>query len=259
MDELTSPTPRLMKSPHQNQHLGQNEGAPAHEVQNAVSQNVTGQNVTGQMESALGLRVREVISPVLYSLGYDLVRVMSLSGGKMTLQIMIERLDGHGIVITDCETASRTISALLDVHDLVSGRYLLEVSSPGLDRPLTRLKDFTNWSGFEARLELHEPFAGRKRFRGRLQGVSDAGTVRILLEEQTIEGQNDIEAGSQNKAESCADIPFESLAKAKLILNDELIAYGQALMKTQTSQIAETLENHVDKTNHCNKTGDNNE
>ena len=127
-------------------------------------------------------------------------------GGSRTLQIMAERPDGS-MTIDDCADLSRSVSALLDVEDPISGSYRLEVSSPGLDRPLTRLKDFRTWAGFEARVELAAPQDGRKRFRGLLRGVEDE---TVLLEE---EGEAELHR-----------LPFRAVAKAKLVLTDALIA-----------------------------------
>jgi len=152
-------------------------------------------------------RIEAIIAPSIEAMGYEVVRVMLTGGRRPTLQIMAERPDGSGMNVDDCARISRSISAILDVEDPISGEYTLEVSSPGIDRPLTRLKDFRRYAGFEARIDLAEPIDGRKRFSGRLLGVDDAD--RVLVETES--GANDA-------------LPFEGIARAKLILTDELVA-----------------------------------
>jgi ribosome maturation factor RimP len=152
-------------------------------------------------------RIEAIVGPSIEALGYDLVRVMMTGGRRPTLQIMAERADGSGMNVDDCAKISRTISAVLDVEDPIAGEYTLEVSSPGIDRPLTRLKDFRRFAGFEARVDMAELIDGRKRFSGRLVGVDDAD--RVLVE---------TEPGARQA------LPFEGIARAKLILTDELVA-----------------------------------
>lgn len=156
--------------------------------------------------AGVAARVAGLIAPTLEALGYDLVRVQFIPGGRATVQIMAERLDGKPMQIEDCTEISRAVSALLDVEDPVPGRYDLEVSSPGIDRPLTRARDFERFAGFEVKLETGRPVAGRKRFRGRLLGISE-GTVRL----------------KEGEAEHA--VPLSDIAKAKLVLNDELLAH----------------------------------
>ena len=127
-----------------------------------------------------------------------------------TLQIMAERVDGQPMTVDDCAEISHVVSALLDVEDPITEAYSLEVSSPGIDRPLTRLKDFERFAGFEAKMELRRPHEGRKRFRGRLAGVREGGLVAIRLDD-----------GSEPA------LPFDEISSAKLILTDELIAAVQ--------------------------------
>ena len=153
-------------------------------------------------------RVEELIAPSLEALGFELVRVRFGGSGRPTLQIMIERQDREALTVDDCAAASRAISALLDVEDPIGGAYNLEVSSPGLDRPLTRLGDFERFAGFEAKIEVTVPVDGRKRLRGQVLGVED-GNVRI------------------SRAEGAASVPFDTIKKAKLILTDELISSAQ--------------------------------
>ena len=131
-------------------------------------------------EVGLPARIAAIIEPALEDRGFRLVRVaMSGREGK-TVQVMAERADGT-MTIEDCETISREISALLDVQDPIAGAYRLEVSSPGIDRPLVRPSDFEDWVGHEAKIELKEPIDGRKRFRGCLEGFED-GEIRIEVD-----------------------------------------------------------------------------
>ena len=151
----------------------------------------------------LNERVREIIEPTAQALGFDLVRVTYGGGRTPTLQIMAERPDGT-MAIEDCEALSREVSALLDVEDPIAGEYNLEVSSPGIDRPLTRAKDFQRWQGFDAKLELDEAQDGRRRFSGVLGGMDGE---EVLIETQ----------------EGPARVPLSRVVKAKLILTDALI------------------------------------
>jgi len=132
------------------------------------------------------------------------------------LQVMIERADGEEISVEDCATASRAISALLDVEDPISDAYELEVSSPGIDRPLTRPKDFERYSGFVARIEIKHAVDGRKRFRGRLLGLAD-DSVRLA---------------GDDTPDTEYSLPLAGIVRAKLVLNDELLA---ASRRTQTN------------------------
>src|SRR5690242_9861791 len=141
-------------------------------------------------------------------MGYRLVRVVVTSGRRPTLQVMAERLDDQPMTVEDCAQISRSVSALLDVADPIAGAYMLEVSSPGIDRPLVRPEDYDRFSGFEARIELAHPLEGRKRFRGRLLGLA-AGCVRLATD-----------AGE-------AQLPLDDVARAKLVLTDDLIAAAQ--------------------------------
>ena len=149
--------------------------------------------------------IAQMIEPSLAAMGYRLVRVVVTSARRATLQVMAERIDDAPMTVDDCALISRSVSALLDVADPIAGAYLLEISSPGIDRPLVRPEDYDRFSGFEARIELTEPFAGRKRFRGRLLGTAD-GEVRLATE-----------AGE-------ARLPLASVSRARLVLTDDLIA-----------------------------------
>ena len=154
-------------------------------------------------------RVEELIAPSLEALGFELVRVRYGGSGRPTLQIMIERRDHEPMTVDDCATASKSISALFDVEDPIGGAYNLEVSSPGLDRPLPRISDFERFAGFHAKIEMTAPIDGRTRLRGQVLGVEN-GQVRISANE-----------GS-------AVVPFETIKKAKLILTDELISAAES-------------------------------
>lgn len=151
-------------------------------------------------------RLAEIVQPAIEAMGFELIRLRLMGGhGKAkTLQIMADRPQG-GIEVDDCAEISTTVSALLDVEDPITEPYTLEVSSPGIDRPLTRLKDFDIWAGHEARIETIEPIDERKRFKGLLAGT-EGGDVLIEIEEGTI------------------GLKFDWLADAKLVLTDELIA-----------------------------------
>jgi ribosome maturation factor RimP len=153
-------------------------------------------------------RIEKLIVPSLEAMGFALVRVRLCAAPRRTLQIMIERSDQTSMTVDCCAEASTAISAILDVEDAVSGSYVLEVSSPGIDRPLVRLNDFERFAGCEAKIELKWPIDGRKRFRGRLLGI-DGENVRIALNEGD------------------AELPFGAIGAAKLVLTDELIASAQ--------------------------------
>ncbi len=160
------------------------------------------------VESGAAARIAELIEPALGDRGFRLVRVAVSGAEGKTLQIMAERPDGT-MTIEDCEAISKEISPLLDVHDPIAGAYRLEVSSPGIDRPLVRPSDFEDWAGHEAKIEVKELIDGRRRFRGMLEGFED-GEVRI-----------EIDLGAAGK--NVIGIPVGLIAEAHLVLNDELI------------------------------------
>ena len=155
-------------------------------------------------KTAIDRKLAEIVTPAIEGLGFELVRIRLMGGRINTLQIMAERPEG-GIVVEDCAKMSTAVSAILDVEDPLADEYVLEVSSPGIDRPLTRLKDFDIWQGYEARIETLELIDGRRRFKGILAGV-EGDEVLIEIEEGTI------------------GLKFDWLSDAKLILTDELIA-----------------------------------
>lgn len=158
-------------------------------------------------KAAMDRRVAEIITPVLEDMGFELVRVRYMTGKTSTLQVMAQRPDGT-IEVDDCADISNAISAVLDVEDPIIDAYTLEVSSPGVDRPLTRIKDFEQWEGYVARIETHELIDGRRRFKGVLMGAE--GT-EVLIEIE--EGGEPLTIGLQ----------FDWLSDAKLILTDDLI------------------------------------
>lgn len=164
-------------------------------------------------KAAIDRRLAALVAPTIEDLGFELVRLRLMGGKRAVLQIMAERPDG-GIEVDDCARISRAVSALLDVEDPISGEYTLEVSSPGIDRPLTRLKDFETWAGYEARLETSELIDGRRRFKGELAGVQD-GEVLLEIPEGVI------------------GLAFDLLSDAKLVLTDALIAESLAGRKAQ--------------------------
>ena len=161
-------------------------------------------------KTAEDLGLLELLDPVAEAAGYGIVR-LRLMGGEHArrLQIMAERPSDGDMNVEDCARLSRAISEIMDAADPVAGEYTLEVSSPGVDRPLTRLKDFATFEGYEARLELDRMAEGRKRFKGLLAGVED-DAVAIDLEGE----------------EETAIIPFSWIVEAKLVLTDQLMKRG---------------------------------
>jgi ribosome maturation factor RimP len=160
-------------------------------------------------KTAEDARLLDLLDPVAEAAGYAIVRLRLMGGSeRRRLQVMAEGPDGE-MLIEDCAKLSRKLSEVLDAADPISGEYTLEVSSPGVDRPLTRKKDFETYEGYEARLELDRLAEGRKRFRGRLAGVED-DNVAIDLD---------------GEAETTL-IPFAWIAEAKLVLTDELMKRG---------------------------------
>jgi ribosome maturation factor RimP len=165
-----------------------------------------------------------IIEPELNTLGYDLVRVTMIGGrSDPTLQVMAERRDTRQLDLADCERISRRLSDVLDLCDPIEGSYRLEVSSPGIDRPLTRLKDYSDWAGHDARLTLAEPRGDRRHFSGTIEGV-DGETVRLRGKD------------GQDYA-----LPFSGIASAKLLLTDRLIT-ATAPLSSEGADHIETVE-----------------
>jgi len=152
--------------------------------------------------------IAPIIEPSLEAMGYRLVRIAFLGARRATLQIMAERLDDVPMTVDDCTEISRSVSALLDVADPIASSYMLEVSSPGIDRPLVRREDYQRFAGFDASVELAQPRDGRRRFRGRLLGL-DGDDVRLDLgAEQVL-------------------LPLAAITRAKLVLTDALLSAPQ--------------------------------
>jgi ribosome maturation factor RimP len=149
-------------------------------------------------------KIEDIVTPTVTGMGFELVRV-AMSRGGGTLQIMIEPADGRPMDVEDCATLSRALSAVLDVEDPLPSAYTLEVSSPGIDRPLTREKDYVRWAGHLARFETMQPVEGRRRFKGTLVGFEN-GTVRLRLDD-----------GKE------ADVPLAEISRAKLEITDALL------------------------------------
>ena len=169
----------------------------------------------------------ELIEPVAESLGLDIVRVRLMGGTqRRRLQIMAERPSDHDIAVEECARLSRAVSEVFDAADPISGEYTLEVSSPGIDRPLTRLKDFETYEGLEARIELDRLAEGRKRFRGILAGV-EGQNVAIDLEGE----------------EETALVPFAWVVEAKLMLTDDLMKRGAEQRAARIAQDQNASEN----------------
>ncbi len=159
-------------------------------------------------KTAIDRRLADIITPVIEGLGFELVRVRLMGGKTRILQIMADRPEG-GIIVDECGAISTAVSAVLDVEDPIEENYTLEVSSPGIDRPLTRLKDFEMWKGWEARIETTELIDGRRRFKGNLAGI-EGDEVLIEIEE--------------SGEEVTIGLQFDWLSDAKLLLTDDLIA-----------------------------------
>ncbi|WP_299809087.1 ribosome maturation factor RimP [uncultured Roseibium sp.] len=160
-------------------------------------------------EQGVDARVAAIVEPVIEDLGYRLVRTRISAANGCTLQIMAERPDGT-MTVEDCETVSRAVSPALDVEDPINRAYHLEVSSPGIDRPLVRSGDFERWAGHELKVEMAVMLDGRKRFRGTLLGV-ESGAAKIRIPDSA-KGEEDTVA-----------LPLENIGEAKLVLTDDLI------------------------------------
>jgi ribosome maturation factor RimP len=178
-------------------------------------------------ETGPAQRIAALAEPVLVGMGFRLVRVKMFGS---TVQIMAERPDGT-FSIDDCADFSRAFSPVLDVADIMSGRFHLEISSPGIDRPLVRAQDFEDWAGHEVKIEMAVPQAGRKRFKGELEGYAD-GEVRVFIENP--EGAN--------KEPLLIGVPFADIGEAKLTLTDELIEAARARLKTNPNAVADAAD-----------------
>lgn len=157
-------------------------------------------------ETSLEARIGATITPALEDMGFELVRVAVIGRDRPTVQVMADRADGEQIAIGDCEAISRALGAVLDVEDPLPSAWTLEVSSAGIDRPLTRVKDWNRFAGHLARAETVEPIAGRRRFSGIVLGA-DEEAARLRLDD-----------GAE------VTLPLHLLRRAKLVLTDALIA-----------------------------------
>lgn len=176
-------------------------------------------------ETGLEARIAHIVEPVIAHLGYELVRIRISGLNGMTVQIMAERPDGT-MTVADCELISRNVSPALDVADPIKREYHLEVSSPGIDRPLTREKDFELWAGHEAKVEMEQAVNGRKRFRGILTGVKGGAAGMRLLDTPEI---GDVL------------LPLDDIGEAKLVLTDALIKAAPRASSADEAGITENL------------------
>jgi ribosome maturation factor RimP len=175
-------------------------------------------------ETGVAADIAALIEPALNDMGFWLVRVAVSGRNGITVQIMAERPDGT-ISVEDCATISRNLSPLMDAHDPIAGRYTLEISSPGIDRPLARTSDFEVWAGHEARIETKELVAGRKRFRGIIQGLV-GNEVRVEV--------------SPDQGGPEVNLPIALIAEARLVLTDELIRETLRRTKKASANTAAT-------------------
>lgn len=171
-----------------------------------------------QAEITLESKISAIIAPSLEQLGYEIVRVKVMgSDSSRILQVMLDRIDGVIIGIEDCKKASKQMSAILDVEGSILEEYTLEVSSPGIDRPLTRLKDFEKYKGLEAKVEVIDKIADKKKLRGNLAGVEGD---EVLF---------DLNVVSLEKPQpERVKIKFDNIKSANLVLNDQLLAFGKS-------------------------------
>ncbi len=180
-------------------------------------------------ESGLAARIAALAGPVIEDLGFRLVRVKMSGTGGVTLQIMADRPSG-GMTVDDCALISRRLSPLLDAHDPIAGGYHLEVSTPGIDRPLVRPSDFIDWAGHEAKIELREMIGGRRRFRGILDGYEN-GEARLVME---VEGYGEPQV---------IGLPVALIGEAKLVLTDRLLKMAQAASTEPEAELEPNSDN----------------
>lgn len=185
------------------------------------------------IETGLDRRIAEIIEPVLVALGFKLVRARLMNQNGLTLQVMAERNDGT-MTVTDCEEVSMAISPVLDVEDPVDKAYHLEVSSPGIDRPMVRKSDFERWNGHIVKCETSILIDNRKRFRGKITEVDGEGFT--LERDQVAYGE-----------EPRVKIPFNALSEAKLILTDDLIRDALRADKLAKAQAANQNDEDSDE------------
>lgn len=149
--------------------------------------------------------LQDMLEPIISELGYETVRIITIGQANPTLQVMIDRLDGKDIVVEDCAKVSRKVSEVLDEKDPIKDQYNLEVSSPGLDRPLTKPEHFARFAGYEAKVETDELIENRKRFKGKIISIDGENTIRFEMDG------------------TAYAIPFDAVSKAKIVITDELL------------------------------------
>jgi ribosome maturation factor RimP len=186
-------------------------------------------------ESGMAARIAALAEPVVDELGYRLVRVKVSGQGASTLQIMVDRPD-RAITVDDCALVSRRLSPLLDANDPMPGSFLLEVSSPGIDRPLVRPSDFLDWAGFEAKIEMKELVDARRRFRGIIEGFED-GEARLQVELKDFDEPQTI------------GLPVDLIADAKLVLTDELLKAAKEAQEAELAAAADETEQNSEQMN----------
>ena len=191
------------------------------------------------VEPGVAARVSAIASPVLQGMGYRLVRIKISGEAGCTVQIMAERPDGS-MQLEDCEAISRALSPVLDVADPIERAYRLEISSPGIDRPLVRRSDFERFSGHLVKVEMAVAHRGRKRFRGTLAGV-ERGTVRLKRDDARAEEESEVL------------LPMEDIAEARLVLTDELIAEAMRRGKAAERELKRSLGLEPPPAPHANR------
>ncbi len=191
------------------------------------------------VEPGLAARVSAIAAPVLQGMGYRLVRIKISGEAGCTVQIMAERPDGS-MQIEDCEAISRALSPVLDVADPIERAYRLEISSPGIDRPLVRRSDFERFTGHLVKIEMAVALKGRKRFRGVLAGV-EGSSVRLRRDDAKADEENDIL------------LPMEEIAEARLVLTDELVAESMRRGKTAERELKRSLGLEPPPAPHANR------
>lgn len=191
------------------------------------------------VEPGLSARVAAIAEPIVEQLGYRLVRVQISPYAGLTVQIMAERPDGS-MSVGDCETVSRALSPVIEAEDPIEKAYRLEVSSPGIDRPLVRRSDFERYAGHVAKVEMARGMDGRKRFRGVLLGV-EGDTVRLRREDARPDEPQDFE------------LPIEDMAEARLVLTDALVEESLRRGKQAGREASQATENAEDENNRFNK------
>ena len=190
-------------------------------------------------ESGIAAAIAELVEPSLEGLGFRLVRVQLMGcDASQTVQIMAERSDGT-ISIEDCEQISRQLSPLLDAYDPMPGTYRLEISSPGIDRPLVRPLDFEDWAGYEAKIELRELLDGRRRFRGIIEGFED-NEIRLQVDLDQVGRQ-------------VLGLPIDLVDSARLVLTDELVRESLRRSKS-TAALEEAPASSVEGRSSCGGT-----